>query len=314
MNTHNLNTKHHSKDFIKKINHNMDLLSAYKHCLDIAASHYENFPVISCFLPKRFRYPIAAIYAFARNADDLSDEGELSPKERINKLNDCWEKLNNIKVNKKPTDQIYLALAHTIKSYQLPIQLFFDLLTAFKQDVTKNNYLNFSEILNYCKYSANPVGRLLLYLTNNATQENLLLSDNICTSLQLINFLQDVYLDALQRNRCYLPLDEMNAVEFSFQNIINKTENSSFKQFILSQIQRADNMMQKGKPLGSKLKGLFGFNIRAIIAGGETIIQGLYNRKSIYDRPTINKIYLPVIFIKALFKVSFKACFDNQLK
>lgn len=312
-------------DLPDDIKSNPNLLSAYKHCLKIATSHYENFPVASFFLPKKIRYPVAAIYAFARTADDYSDEGNLTKEERFKYLDDYWEKLVLIQNGKIPNnkisddkisnnkisndkisndkisnDKIFFALFHTITVFKLPIQLFFDLLIAFKQDVTKTTYSTFSEVLEYCKHSANPVGRLLLYLTNNATPANLALSDNICTSLQLINFLQDLYSDAKERNRCYMPRDEMESFGFEFSNILNKKENKKFSQFIDIQIQRAEKIMKDGAPLGSKLTGLFGFKIRAIIAAGKLVIKDLYKRKSIYDRPVINFFKLPIIFLKAL--------------
>lgn len=277
---------------------------SYKYCLKLAKDHYENFPVASVLLPKKIRLPIAAIYAFARQADDFSDEGNLSDIERLEHLTNCEKKLKNIRnyAFHDNNDKIYTALKDTIYNFNLPINLFLDLIKAFKQDVTKSEYQDFGEVLDYCKNSANPVGRLLLHLTNNDSQENLVLSDNICTSLQLINFLQDIYSDAVDRNRCYMPLDDMQKYGFSLDLIKQKYVSQDFSKFITEQINRAKKLMDKGKPLERKLTGIFGIEIRLIILGGETIIQALYNRRSIYDRPTINKLSWLNILIKSLFK------------
>lgn len=171
-----------------------EIKAAYAYCQKIAQNHYENFPVASFILPKRLRAPIAVIYAFARTADDIVDEGNETAIERLKNLDHFKSELDNIQHNKM-TNPIFIALQHVISMHQLPIELFYDLLTAFKQDITQTDYQTFEEVLRYCRYSANPIGRLLLHLNGKASHENLLLSDNICTGLQLINFMQDLASD-----------------------------------------------------------------------------------------------------------------------
>lgn len=132
-----------------------DLEKAYRHCEQLVRSHYENFPVASWFLPKHIRRPIAVIYAFARTADDLADEGDASPEQRIQRLEAYGQQLNTITNSHDP---VFIALAHVIQAQQLPVQLFHDLLTAFKMDVTKKRYADFPELLFYCQHSANLSG------------------------------------------------------------------------------------------------------------------------------------------------------------
>ena len=136
------------------------LQNAYAECLNMASSHYENFPVASRLLPKHLRKPIAVVYAFARRADDFADEGDLSNDERIQALNDFGDKLDKLERGELVDDSTFIALADVIKQNELPVSLFHDLLTAFKMDVSKTRYANFGEVMEYCRYSANPVGRL----------------------------------------------------------------------------------------------------------------------------------------------------------
>jgi squalene synthase HpnC len=182
--------------------HNLE--TAYRHCERLARSHCENFPVASWLLPRRLRRPIAVIYAFARTADDFADEGHYSAAQRLALLNGYGAKLQQLERGEATDDPLFIALADVIARYQLPLQLFYDLLSAFAQDVTKKRYTDFGELLDYCRRSANPVGRLLLHLSGNASAENLQLSDKICSALQLINFYQDLAQDFAENERIYL--------------------------------------------------------------------------------------------------------------
>lgn len=274
---------------------NLALENAYQQCETLARTHYENFPVASRFLPKKIRRAIAVIYAFARRADDIADEGNFSQAERLEQLDTYWRSLEAIPLGILPDDPVFVALDDVFKKHpNLPIQLFFDLLTAFKQDVTKKDYKNFEEVLFYCKHSANPIGQLLLYLTDNATPENLAYSDDICTALQLINFLQDLDSDLNIRNRCYLPQDEMAGLNISQKNLVD------YPDFIMKQLLRAETILQNGLPLGKNLKGLFGFEIRLIINAGQAIVECLKKRKRVYDRPTLKLRHWPRILIASI--------------
>ncbi len=277
------------------------LESAYQQCETLAHTHYENFPVASYFLPKKIRRPIAVIYAFARQADDIADEGNLTTATRLKQLEDYEKSLAEIIQDITPAQPIFIALHDVIKKHpELPISLFFDLLTAFKQDVLKKEYHNFKEVLDYCQHSANPVGRLLLYLTNNASAKNLSYSDNICTALQLINFLQDLGSDLSNRDRCYLPLDEMHTINISREDFKTHQQSAAIDNFIMTQLLRAECLLKNGSPLGKNLKGLFGFEIRVIFNAANTVIQLLKKRRSIYKRPTLKFWHWPAILIAAL--------------
>lgn len=274
-----------------------ELEAAYQVCLDKAHGHYENFPVASKLLPKYLRRSVAAIYAFARTADDIADEGHYSRETRLEKMTKFEANLYDIQYGKPPTDQLFVALKHTIDKFNLPIQLFYDLLTAFRQDILKNRYQNFTEVLDYCHYSANPVGRLLLHLAGQASHDNLLLSDNICTGLQLINFMQDVEIDLLEKDRCYIPLDELQEFHLTTDDILNRNRIHNYQTIIDLQLQRAQEIYARGHKLGSNLPGFFGFEIRYIIACGKKVLTKLQQRRDIYSRPVINKRDLALLFV-----------------
>lgn len=240
----------------------------------MGVDHYENFPVASILLPKRLRKPVAAIYHFARAADDIADEGNLCDQERLNQLDAFRAELDRIVRNNAPTTPLFQNLATTIKQHELPLQPFYDLLDAFSQDVTKKRYESFSDLLDYCRRSANPVGNLLLHLYREATEVNIAYSDAICTSLQLINFWQDVAKD-YAIHRVYLPLDEMHQFGVSEEQIANGIVDENFKRLLKFQVDRARALMLKGAPLGSILKGRIGLEMRLIIAGGMRILDKL---------------------------------------
>ena len=277
------------------------LQNAYAECLHMAQSHYENFPVASRLLPKHLRMPIAVIYAFARRADDFADEGDLSNDERIAALTDFSNKLNLIEQGKEVDDTTFIALADVIKQHQLPISLFHDLLTAFKMDVTKARYANFGEVMEYCRYSANPVGRLLLHLNHAATPQNLGYSDAVCSALQLTNFLQDISQDLEESNRIYLPQDEMEQYGVSEEDIRNKLTNSASHNLIQFQIQRTRKLMQAGAPIGKVLKGRMGLELRMTIMGGSRILYKLNQQHDdVFSRPRLNKWDIVWIIWKAI--------------
>lgn len=192
------------------------LTAAYAYCEGLARSHYENFPVASRFLPVAMRPHIAAIYAFARSADDFADEPGRTPADRL-RLLDYWhvrltrggDPLRDDERVAVPVDddQIFLALAHSITVRDLPVSLFEDLLSAFRQDVTTTRYPTWAGVLDYCRRSANPVGRLVLRVAGCATASADAASDSVCTALQLTNFWQDLARD-WRNGRLYVPLEE----------------------------------------------------------------------------------------------------------
>ena len=259
----------------------------YRWCRALARSHYENFPVASHLLPARLRDPVAAIYAFARTADDIADEGDFSADERLQQLADMVQKLDAIRAGNIPDIPLYQALADSINRHQLPFELFYDLLDAFRQDVDKKCYADFGELMNYCRRSANPVGRLLLHLNGQATERNLALSDAVCSALQLINFLQDIEPDYRARGRIYIPQDEMQRFAVSAEDIAQRRNGFQFRLLVQHQVDRADKLLRAGSPLGVRLGGRFGLELRAIILGGARILEKLRQQDDLFSRPVL---------------------------
>ena len=233
--------------------------------------HYENFPVASILMPPRLRRPVGLIYRFAREADDFADEGDLQPAERLALLDSFSRELDRIEAGQVPEIAWFSDLAAIIFEHRLPIQLFRDLLSAFSQDVVKARYANYTDVLDYCRRSANPVGRLLLVLYGAATPQNNTWSDAICSSLQLINFWQDVAID-FRKDRIYFPQDEMAQHGITEAQIAYAQSNGPWREFMSFQLQRTRQFLQSGAPLGRELKGRLGLEMRMIIAGGDRIL------------------------------------------
>jgi squalene synthase HpnC len=276
--------------------------------LTLAQQHYENFPVASVFLPKTLREPVALIYRFARQADDFADEGNISIAQRLNLLNGFREELDLLRAYIKPHSPFFATLGLMIRARKLPFEPFYDLLDAFSQDVRKTRYANYAELLDYCQRSANPIGRLLLHLYGQAHAENIRLSDNICSALQIINFLQDIAIDFEKndgKQRIYMCQDEMAAFSISEAMIQAQQADAHWQRFMQFNLQRASALLQAGKPLGCILSGRIGFEMRMIIAGGERIISKIsqVNGDVFRHRPTLNQWDWLVIFFKALLKV-----------
>jgi phytoene synthase len=240
----------------------------------MSVDHYENFPVASILLPRRLRRPVEIIYHFARQADDFADEGDVPNAERLAKLDAFRTELNRVGRGEAPQTPLFRDVAEIVQQYRLPLQLFHDLLDAFTQDVTKKRYANFDEVLDYCRRSANPVGRLLLHLYDEATPQNLAYSDSICTALQIINFWQDVKKD-YAIGRIYLPQEEMARFGVTEEHIAQGRADEAWRNLMRSEVDRAFEMMEKGAPLGSILTGRIGLEMRMIIAGGNRILKKL---------------------------------------
>ena len=233
--------------------------------------HYENFPVASIALPKSMRKPVSLIYAFARQADDFADEGERNREERLFLLNGFRLELERIRGRKEPETALFAELSKVIGQYGLPLEPFHDLLDAFAQDVGKKRYENFTELVSYCEKSANPVGRLLLILYGVDSERSRFYSDKICSSLQLINFLQDVEIDYAM-DRIYLPQDEMMRFGISESDIASKHAGQSWQALMAFQADRARKMMLEGAPLVKTMKGRFSLEMKLIVLGGLAIL------------------------------------------
>ncbi|MEJ2434304.1 MAG: squalene synthase HpnC [Pseudolabrys sp.] len=247
---------------------------AYRHCLATARGHYENFPVASRLLPARLRRPVAVIYAFARAADDLADEGTAAPAERLAALDDYARRLEAAGAGTPDADPVFIALADVISRHRLPTAPLRDLLHAFRSDVTTRRYPGVEALLGYCRYSANPVGRLQ--------------SDAICSALQLINFLQDIAQDYLENDRIYLPEDEMRRHGVTEADIAAQRNSPALRALVDAQILRASSLLAQGAPLGRRIGGRIGLELRLIVWGGHRILRRLSQpRADVFTRPRL---------------------------
>jgi len=258
--------------------------------------HYENFPVASLLVPARLREPIRVIYRFARSADDFADEGEDPPDVRLRKLAEYRRQLA------APAEPLLREVAKIIREHELPVELFADLLDAFEQDVTRKRYASFAEVMEYCRRSANPVGRLLLHLFKRTSERDLQDSDAICSALQLINFWQDIELDYAKDRRVYLPQDEMARFGVTERHLAEKICDRAWEHLLQFQTQRTRALMLSGAGLGQRLPGRIGLEIRATIQGGLRILEKM--ERAGYDvfrrRPRLRPFDWPLLFLRAV--------------
>lgn len=236
------------------------------------------------------RQPIEVIYRFARSADDIADEGDASPDERLARLAAYQAELDRIAAGTRPQTPLFVELAKIIATHALPIQLFRDLLDAFAQDVVKKRYADYPELLDYCRRSANPVGRLVLHLFGRTEQEQLEQSDCICTALQLINFWQDVAVD-WQKDRVYIPQADFTNFRISEDDIAHSRWSANWAALMDFEIDRATALMQRGSPLVHALPGRLGWEIRLTIQGGLRILERIRQvRGDVFNlRPKLGK-------------------------
>jgi squalene synthase HpnC len=267
----------------------------------VSVGHYENFPVASLLLPRALREPVGVIYRFARSADDFADEGNDPPETRLAHLNGFRLELEGINSGRTPHTPLFADLARVVHDHELPLQPFNDLLDAFSQDVVKERYRDFAEVLDYSRRSANPVGRLLLQLFGKNTPENCVLSDRICSALQIINFWQDVAID-FAKDRVYLPQDEMRRFGVGEEHLRQHICDPAFRDLMRFQVDRARGMMLEGKALLANLEGRFRLEIAITVQGGLRILEKLENAH--YDmfrhRPRHRWFDWPILFFRAL--------------
>jgi len=263
--------------------------------------HYENFPVASFLVPAPLRRPIEVIYRFARSADDIADEGDAPPEQRLTELAAYQTELDRIAAGTRPQTPLFVDLAEVIAAHALPIQLFRDLLDAFAQDVVKTRYADYPELADYCRRSANPVGRLVLALFKRTGDTQLMQSDCICTALQLINFWQDVAID-WQKDRIYLPQVEMNTFGVSEDDIALGRGGPAWEKLIDFQISRARTLMLRGAPLVHALPGRIGWEIRLTVQGGLRILERIERvRGDVFrHRPKLGKADWLVLLARSI--------------
>jgi len=259
----------------------------YQYCEQIAHSHYENFPVASWFIPKSMRKYVWAIYAFARTADDFADEPGYSRAERLDNLAQ-WDQFLGECYSGNPTHRIFAALADTVERFQIPIELFQNLLTAFKSDVTVNRYETFDQVLEYCRNSANPIGRLMMLLFNYRSESLLQRSDNICTALQLANFWQDVSVD-LEKDRIYVPMEDVREYGYSEEQLLRCMFTEQFRSLMAFEVRRTAELFVEGHPLLSQVGKDLSFELKLTWNGGTTILQKIHrqNYNVLKKRPAL---------------------------
>jgi squalene synthase HpnC len=284
---------------------------SYGYCEQLARSHYENFPVGSILIRKDLRKHFYSIYAFARIADDFADEGyseRYSETERLAWLDEWGQKLRTA-YQGRASHPVFLALSHTAGLHNLPIALFDDLLSAFRQDVTVRRYNSYHELLDYCRRSANPVGRLILLLFGHRDPEMHSRSDDICTALQLANHWQDVKID-LNKDRVYLPIEDMLRFGITAETLERDCKSDRFKALMAMEVERARALFDRGKPLCTASSGRLGVELRAIWLGGTRILARI--EKVGYDvfsnRPRVTPGDKLRILIGALRRGAFESC------
>lgn len=287
----------------------------------MAVDHYENFPVASLLLPRELRTAVRDIYRFARTADDIADEGQATAQERLADLAEFRRGLDVLE-GCSPTDlplprpSIFVPLGSTMARHRVPADLFRDLLSAFEQDVVKHRYEDDAQLFDYCRRSANPVGRLLLHLYKRNTAENAELSDAICTGLQLTNFWQDIAID-WRKGRVYLPLqncmrhgvteDWIGRCSSAGQLLQAGTDAKgahAWHNLMQEQIAQAREQLLKGKALPGRLPWRAGLELRLVIQGGLLILERLEQLH--YDvfqrRPVLRTMDWPRMALRAIFK------------
>jgi squalene synthase HpnC len=257
-------------------------------CKHLAETHYENFHVASWFLPKRLRPHFHSIYAYCRVSDDLGDE--VGDRGQSLALLDQWGEELDACYEDKARHPVFVALAETIRACSIPKEPFADLLVAFKQDQTVTRFRDMDELLAYCRYSANPVGRLVLYACGYRDEERFRLSDFTCTALQLANFWQDVAED-YQRGRIYLPQDDMRQFGVTEQTIADGLSLPEVRALIRSQVNYARELFAKGLPLIGMVDSDLALDLDLFSRGGLEILNAIEKRNCdvLSARPVISK-------------------------
>ena len=282
----------------------MQLDEAYRHCLTIAEQHYENFPTASRLIRPGLRPAVAAIYAFARHADDLADEGDAPPETRIKQI-DAWETLLERSQHDERIDHpVFLALADSIRRHRLPVDELHNLLVAFRMDVSVHAYASLDELLFYCRHSANPIGRLVLALHGITDPAALHASDKICSALQLVNFWQDLSID-LPRGRCYLPEAWLAEAGLTSEQLLQGEAdalNSGIEPALEMAIASTRNMLCEGAALLPMLPFRLRLQIAATLRGGARMLEKVSRlEKPLEQRCWLTKkdwggMALPILF------------------
>jgi len=268
--------------------HAPSIAEAQEYCRRLARSHYENFSVATWFLPQRLRQHFCNLYAYCRISDDLGDE--VGDKNASLRLLGEWEVELNACYAGSPRHPVFVALAETVRAFDIPQQPFADLLTAFRQDQSVARYATFENVVGYCQYSANPVGRLVLYLCGYRDAERQRLSDFTCTALQLANFWQDVSVD-YGKGRIYLPLEDLNRYGVSESDLAEQCTTAAFCKMMQFEVERARDWFRQGLPLVDKVDRELAVDLELFSRGGQEILNAIERQefKVLGRRPSISK-------------------------
>jgi squalene synthase HpnC len=276
--------------------HTHPLTFAYRQCQDLAFHHYENFPVASLLLPKESRPHVAALYAFARTADDFADEDRYEGK-RL-KLIDVWGKDLKAAMKGRAAHPYLMAFAHTLKSFRIPLSLPLDLLKAYRMDLKVKRYRTWKDVLYYCRHSANPVGRMVLFISGIRDEKLHRYSDFICSGLQLVNFWQDSAID-LKRDRIYYPQAELKKTGVREKDLLALRMSAANRRLVENAVIFTEAYFRKGFPLLQQVQGRLRLELTATYLGGKSILQSIrrmdYN--VLEERPSLdfrNKVSLAV--------------------
>lgn len=267
----------------------------------MSVNHYENFPVASVLLPRRLRAPVEAIYAFARSADDIADEGDASPEQRLAALRDYDAQLDLIETGTLPQGVLFARLARMVDAHRLPLQPMRDLLSAFRQDVVTLRYASIDLLLDYCRRSASPVGALMLHLYGVHDAASLAQSDAVCSALQLINFWQDVAVD-WRKGRIYLPLEDLARFGVNEDSIANGVTDATWRALMQFEVARARSLMHAGAPLALRLPGRVGWELRLVIQGGLRILERIeqVDYDVFHRRPSLGRADWLLMLVRAM--------------
>jgi len=249
-----------------------NLERAYAHCERIAREHYETFPVASLLVPRALRPHVCAVYAFARRADDFADEPRFDGR-RLTRLA-AWERQLSAAAGGHARHPVFVALGQTIRTRALPEAPLHDLLSAFRQDVTVHRYATYADLADYCRRSADPVGRLVLALFDKLNPRRAEWSDALCTALQLANHWQDVAVDAA-RGRIYLPLEDLQKFGVAEEEVFAGRMSDRFQHLLAYEVARARELFERGKPLCADVGGRLGLELRAVWLGGSAILDAI---------------------------------------
>ena len=271
---------------------------ARAYCERLAKSHYENFSVATWFLPSRLRQHFYNVYAYCRISDDLGDE--VGDPQQSLELLDQWEAELNACYAGSPKHPVFVALAETVKQFGIPQHEFSDLLIAFRQDQTVTRFETFEEVLAYCRYSANPVGHLVLYLCGYSDGERQQLSDYTCTALQLANFWQDVFVD-YGKGRIYLPLEDLRRFGVTGEDIAQRRATPQFTAMMKFEVERARDWFARGLPLVKMVNRELAIDLELFSRGGQEILNAIERQdfNVLRARPEISKSRKLMLVLRA---------------